>query len=147
MPKAPNDQTRQELGERNQAMQLNNNGIDIDFDENQENASYEYFDTNISEFDYGLTLTNPPNIECGTLYIIIPILKITKTFLDSSLLDNKQNLSIQEISKLEGIQSVSFKIGKRSIFNSFNLSKLMRSHFDKLTQDFLNSYYTKINPK
>ena len=33
-PKAPNDQTRQELGERNQAMQFNNNGIDIYFNEN-----------------------------------------------------------------------------------------------------------------
>ena len=106
-----------------------------------------YFDMNISEFDYGLTLTNPPNIECGTLYIIIPIIKITKTSLNSSLLDNKQNSAIQEISKLEGIQSVSFKIGNRSIFNSFDLSKLISSHFDKLTQDFLNSYYTKINPK
>jgi len=34
MPKAANDQMQQELGERNQAMQFNNNGIDIDYDEN-----------------------------------------------------------------------------------------------------------------
>ena len=107
----------------------------------------EYFDMNTSEFDYGITLSNPPNVKCGTLYIIIPILKITKTFIDSSLLDKKQNLAIQDISKLEGILSVSFKIGNRSIFHKFNLSKLMRHHFDKLTQDFLNSYYTKINHK
>ena len=107
----------------------------------------EYFDINTPDLDYGITLTNPPNIECGTLYIIIPILKITENFLDSSLLDNKQNSAIREISKLEGIQSVSFKIGNRNIFHSFNLSKLMRRYFDKLTQDFLNSYYTKINPK
>ena len=107
----------------------------------------EYFDMNISEFDYGITLTNPPNIDCGTLYIVIPILKITKNFIDSSYLDNKQNLIMKQIFKLEGINSISFKIGNRSIFHSFNLSKLIRSHFDKLTQDFLNSYYTKINPK
>ena len=106
----------------------------------------EYFEMNISEFDYGLTITNPPNIECGTLFIIIPILKITKNFLDSSFLDKKQNLAIKEISKLEGIKLVSFKISNRNIFHNFDFSKLLKSHFDKLTQDFLNSYHSNINP-
>ena len=107
----------------------------------------EYFETNISEFDYGITLTNPPNINCGTLYIIIPILKITHNFLDSSLLVKKQNLIIEKISQLEGINLISFKIGNISVYHNFNLLKLMRGHFDKLTQDFLNSNYAKINPK
>ena len=36
MNKAQGEQIRQELKERNQAMQFNNNGIDIDFEENNE---------------------------------------------------------------------------------------------------------------
>ena len=103
---------------------------------------------NISKFDYGITLTNPPNINCGTIYIIEQILKIASNcFLDSDELSKKHNLIIEKIFKLEGIKSVCFKIGNRCIYNKFNLSKLMRQYFDKLTQDFLNSNYKIINPK
>lgn len=105
-----------------------------------------YSTTKINQSNYGITLTNPPNIEYGTMYMTVPILKIPNNFYDDIDIIKKQAFVGEKISKLHGIGSFCWKIGDKSMFKTFSFSKLFKQYIDKLTEDFLNKYHTRINP-
>jgi len=100
----------------------------------------------------GITLTNPPNIPIGTMYIIVPLLQIPDNFCDDLTIIKIQNM-IYEISNLDDVGFIHCRLVTRAtsglveLYSKYSFSKLFKLFMDKLTIDFLEKNNDKINPE